>query len=36
MALNLVRKESSKGSLRKKLRRAAWSDAFLATVLAQL
>jgi hypothetical protein len=36
MALNLVRKESSKGSLRKKLKRAAWSDAFLARVLAQL
>ena len=36
MALNLVRKETSKGSLRKKLRRAAWSEAFLAKVLAQL
>jgi predicted transposase YbfD/YdcC len=36
MALKLVRKESSKGSLPKKLRRAAWSDAFLARVLAQL
>ena len=36
MALNLVRKETSKGSLPKKLRRAAWSDAFLARVLAQL
>jgi predicted transposase YbfD/YdcC len=36
MALNLVRKESSKASLPKKLRRAAWSDAFLARVLAQL
>jgi hypothetical protein len=36
MALNLVRKESSKGSLPKKLRRAAWSDAFLARVLAKL
>jgi predicted transposase YbfD/YdcC len=36
MALNLVRKETSKGSLPKKLRRAAWSDSFLATVLAQL
>lgn len=36
MALNLVRKETSKGSLRKKLRRAAWSDSFLAKVLAQL
>ena len=36
MALNLVRKETSKGSLPKKLRRAAWSDSFLARVLAQL
>ena len=36
MALNLVRKETSKGSLRKKLRRAAWSDSFLAKVPAQL
>jgi hypothetical protein len=27
MALNLVRKESSKGSLPKKLRRGAWSDS---------
>ena len=36
MALNLIRKESSKGSLRKKLKRSAWSDAFLARVLAQL
>ena len=36
MALNLVRQETSKGSLRKKLRRAAWSDSFLAKVLAQL
>jgi hypothetical protein len=36
IALNLVRKESSKGSLRKKLRRAAWSDSFLTRVLAQL
>lgn len=36
MALNLVRTETSKGSLKKKLRRAAWSDGFLARVLAQL
>jgi predicted transposase YbfD/YdcC len=36
MALNLVRNESSKGSLPKKLRRAAWSDTFLDRVLAQL
>ncbi|MGH7103090.1 MAG: transposase, partial [Acetobacteraceae bacterium] len=36
MALNLVRRETSKGSLPKKLRRAAWSDRFLARVLAQV
>ena len=36
MALNLVRKENSKGSLRKKFHRAAWSDGFLAKVLAQV
>jgi len=36
MALNLVRSESSKGSLPKKLRRAAWNDSFLASVLAQI
>ena len=36
LTLNLVRKENSKGSLRKKLHRAAWSDSFLAKVLAQV
>ena len=36
MALNLIRTETSKGSLKKKLRRAAWNEGFLATVLAQL
>ncbi len=36
MALNLVRQERSKGSLAKKLRRAAWNDSFLATVLGQI
>ena len=36
MALNLVRTETSKGSLRKKLRRAAWNDGFLVKVLAQI
>jgi hypothetical protein len=35
MALNLLRRETSKGSLRKKLRRAALSEAFLTTVLTQ-
>jgi predicted transposase YbfD/YdcC len=36
MALNLLRKEPSKGSLPKKLRRAALSEAFLLKVLAQV
>jgi predicted transposase YbfD/YdcC len=36
MALNLVRKETSDRSLRKKLKRAAWNDAFLVKVLAQI
>ena len=36
IALNLVRTETSKGSLRKKLRRAASNDGFLAKVLAQI
>ncbi len=36
MALNLLRKEPSRRSLPKKLRRAALSDAFLANLLAQV
>jgi predicted transposase YbfD/YdcC len=36
MALNLIAKDKSKGSLPKKLRRAALNDAFLATLLAQI
>ena len=36
LALNLVRKENSKGSLPKKLHRAAWRNSFLAKVLAQV
>jgi len=36
MALNLIRKEPSKGSLRVKIKRAGWKDAFLAKVLAQI
>jgi predicted transposase YbfD/YdcC len=36
MALNLLRKEPSRRSLPKKLRRAALSDAFLAKILAQV
>src|SRR3954453_13281807 len=36
MALNLIRKEPSKGSLRVKIKRAGWKDAYLAKVLAQI
>ena len=36
MALNLIRKEPSKGSLRVKIKRAGWKDAYLAQVLAQI
>jgi len=36
MALNLLTKDKSKGSLPKKLRRAALNDAFLAKLLAQI
>ncbi|MEO5368358.1 MAG: ISAs1 family transposase [Magnetococcus sp. WYHC-3] len=35
MAMNIVRKESSKGSMRVKLKRAGWNNDFLATLLAQ-
>ena len=36
MALNLIRKETSKGSLRVKLKRAGWRTDFLAKILAQI
>lgn len=36
MALNLIRKEPSSGSLRVKIKRAAWKNAFLAKVIAQI
>ena len=36
MALNVVRKEASKGSMRVKLKRAGWNDNFLTTLLTQL
>jgi predicted transposase YbfD/YdcC len=36
MALNLMRKENSKGSLRGKFKRAAWRDDFLAKLIAQI
>jgi len=35
MALNIVRKEKSKGSMRLKFKRAGWNDDFLATLLPQ-
>ena len=34
MALNVVRKEPSKGSLRGKIKRAGWHDGYLAKLLA--
>jgi hypothetical protein len=36
MALNLLSKEPSKGSLRVKIKRAGWKDAYLAKLLAQI
>jgi predicted transposase YbfD/YdcC len=36
LALNLVSKDTSKGSLRVKLLRAAWNTAFLRKLLAQI
>lgn len=35
MALNVIRKEESKGSMRVKFKRAGWNDKFLVTLLAQ-
>ena len=35
MALNIIRKETSKGSMRVKFKRAGWNNDFLATLLAQ-
>ena len=34
MALNIMRKENSKGSLRSKFKRAAWNTDFLLKLLA--
>jgi hypothetical protein len=34
MALNVIQKENSKGSLRGKLKRAAWDEGYLRTLLA--
>ena len=36
MALNIIRKEKSKGSTRLKFKHAAWNDDFLAKLLAQI
>jgi predicted transposase YbfD/YdcC len=36
IALNLIRKEKSKGSLRGKFKRAGWRDDFLAKIIAQI
>jgi hypothetical protein len=33
MALNVIQAEPSKGSLRGKLKRAGWDDAYLAKLL---
>jgi predicted transposase YbfD/YdcC len=35
LALNLAKREPSKGSMKGKLKRAGWDDAYLATLLAQ-
>jgi hypothetical protein len=35
LALNLARLEGSKGSMKGKLKRAGWDDAFLARLLTQ-
>jgi len=35
IALNILRKETSKGSMRVKFKRAGWNNDFLATFLAQ-
>jgi hypothetical protein len=36
IALNIVRKEKSKGSMRVKFKRAGWNDDFLANLLTQI
>jgi len=36
MALNLIRKETSKGSMRGKFKRAGWRNDFLAKIIAQI
>jgi hypothetical protein len=36
MALNIVRKDKSKGSARVKFKRTAWQNDFLASLLAQI
>jgi hypothetical protein len=34
MALNIMRKDPAKGSLRGKIKRAGWEDAYLASLMA--
>jgi hypothetical protein len=34
MALNIMRKDPAKGSLRGKIKRAGWEDAYLANLIA--
>jgi hypothetical protein len=34
MAINLIQKDLTKGSLRGKIKRAAWDNAYLAQLLA--
>ena len=34
MAINLIEKDTTKGSLRSKLKRAGWENAYLAKLLA--
>lgn len=36
MAINLMQKDTSKGSLRGKIKRAGWDDAYLAKILAMI
>ena len=36
IALNIIRKDTSKGSARVKFKRAAWNNDFLAKLLAQI
>jgi hypothetical protein len=35
MAINVMQKDTSKGSLRSKFKRAGWDDAYLSSLLAR-